>query len=166
MPRKPKVEKQTITVVVNGKPVAVILHPPTGTRKSWYAYWPGLVTSKSTGQAKLEDAVVVAEDMVKSGGKKATVADAVLTDEEFEPIQRPTSVQDSDPPAKAQAAKSLESCLDAIAPSGRSPASTRDAGHSRRLCRVSAQGLDLPRTGGSSTRTAREDVACSARTPS
>ena len=50
MPRKPKPEKQTITVLVNGTPVAVILHPPTGTRPSWYAYWNGLVASKSTGQ--------------------------------------------------------------------------------------------------------------------
>ena len=49
MPRKPKVEKQTITVVVNGKPVAVILHPPTAARKSWYAYWPGLVTTNAIG---------------------------------------------------------------------------------------------------------------------
>ena len=86
MPRKPKVEKQTITVMVNGTPVAVVLHPPTAARKSWYAYWNSLVTSRSTGQRKLEDAILVAENMVKNGGKQPTLADAVLTDEEFEAI--------------------------------------------------------------------------------
>ena len=39
MPRKPKLEKTAITVVVNGTPVTVTLHPPTGTRRSWYVYW-------------------------------------------------------------------------------------------------------------------------------
>ena len=34
MPRKPKLEKKTITVVVNGTPIAVTLHPPAGARKS------------------------------------------------------------------------------------------------------------------------------------
>jgi hypothetical protein len=68
MPRKPKVEKKTITGVVNSKPITVVLHPPTKARKSWYADWPSLVSSKSTGRAKFEDAVVVAEEMVRDGG--------------------------------------------------------------------------------------------------
>jgi integrase len=114
MPRKPKVEKKTITVIVNTKPVAVILHPPTKSRKSWYAYWPGLVTSKSTGREKYEDAVVVAEEMVKSGGKKPTVTDAVLTDQEFEKIQRTHYARKTGASAQARSAKSLEDCLDAI----------------------------------------------------
>ena len=59
----------------------------TGSRPAWYAYWGGLVTSKSTGQRTLEDAIIAAENMVK-GGKRATVAEAVLSDEEFEVIQR------------------------------------------------------------------------------
>jgi hypothetical protein len=41
MPRKPKVEKQTVTVIVIGTPVSVILHSPTKARKAWYAYWNG-----------------------------------------------------------------------------------------------------------------------------
>jgi hypothetical protein len=32
MPRKPKLEKKTISILVNGKPVAVVLHPPSGRR--------------------------------------------------------------------------------------------------------------------------------------
>lgn len=114
MPRKPKQEKQTITVIVNGKPITVVLHPPTGVRKCWYAYWNGLVASKSTGQRKLEDAMIVAEDMVKNGGKKATMAAALLADEEFEAIQRAHFARKQDQAAKTRAAKTLACCLDAI----------------------------------------------------
>jgi len=114
MPRKPKVEKQTVTVIVNGVPVAVILHPPTAIRKSWYVYWNGLVTSRSTGQSKLEDAIVAAENMVKNGGKQARVADAILSDEEFEQIQRAHFGRKLDPKQKARAETTLASCLDAV----------------------------------------------------
>jgi hypothetical protein len=53
MPRKLKTEKQIITVVVHGSPITVTLHPPVGTRKSWYVYLPGLVSSRMTGQRNL-----------------------------------------------------------------------------------------------------------------
>lgn len=115
MPRKPKVEKRTIQVIINGKPVAVTLHPPTARRRSWYAYWAGLVASRSTGQTKLEDAIIAAESMVKNGGKKAAVADAVLSDEEFEAIQRIHFQRKHAEQARRRAEKSLQSCLDAIA---------------------------------------------------
>jgi integrase len=114
MPRKPKREKKTITVIVNGTPVAVILHPPNGRRTSWFAYWNGLVASRSTGQSNFEDAVVVAENMVKNGGQQPVLADAVLSDEEFEEIQRRHYGKKTDPLAKSRAAKTLEDCLDAI----------------------------------------------------
>ena len=84
MPRKPTPEKGNGPVVVNGTPVTVILHPPTQRRTSWFAYWNGLVASRSTGQSNLDDAIRVAESMVKNGGKQPVLADAVLTDEEFE----------------------------------------------------------------------------------
>ena len=58
MPRQPKLEKKTGAVVVDGQPVAVVLHPPADARKSWYAYWSGLVASKSTGRSRFDDAVV------------------------------------------------------------------------------------------------------------
>ena len=48
MPRKPKLEKKTVIVNVDGVPVSVVLHPPTGLRTSWYAYWAGLVSSRSS----------------------------------------------------------------------------------------------------------------------
>jgi hypothetical protein len=114
MPRKPKQEKKTITVVVNGSPLAVILHPPTQSRKSWYAYWAGLVTSKSTGQRDLNEAILVAENMVRNGGKRAEVRDAVLSDEEFEEIQRAHFGRVTDERAKPRASRSLDSCREAI----------------------------------------------------
>jgi integrase len=119
MPRKPKLEKKKISVKVNDTLVSVTMHPPTGVRKSWYAYWNGLVTSKSTGQRNLDDAVLVAEQMLRSwttGGDAArpAPADAVLTDEEFEQVQREYYGRKKDPESARRAAKSLVSCLEAI----------------------------------------------------
>ncbi|HEU5115504.1 MAG TPA: hypothetical protein VFT74_02395, partial [Isosphaeraceae bacterium] len=88
MPRKPKEHKRKIVVVVNGNPVAVVLHPPGGNRRSWYAYWPGLVASRSTGTADPDEAALVVENMLKNGGKKPECQISVPTDEEFEEIQR------------------------------------------------------------------------------
>jgi hypothetical protein len=115
MPRKPKQEKKTITVIVNGTPIAVVLHPPTGSRRSWYAYWNGLVTSKSTGQSDLEEAMKVATDMVQSGGKRSSLGDVVLSDEEFEAIQRAHFGRVTDDRARLRAELTLASCMDAIA---------------------------------------------------
>lgn len=91
------------------------MHPPSGTRTSWYAYWAGLETSRSTGQSNLADAIIAAESMVRSGGRRATLDDAVLSDEEFEKVQRTHYARKTDPTAQGRAAKTLEECLDAIA---------------------------------------------------
>lgn len=119
MPRKPRVEKTTITVVIEQTPITVTLHPPTGSRKSWYAYWSGLITSKSTGQRNLEDAVVVAEQMLRrslAGGSASqpVLADLILSDEEFEAIQKEHYGKKQGAEARARATKSLQSCLEAI----------------------------------------------------
>src|SRR5579859_512024 len=114
MPRKPKREKKAITVVVNGKPITVTLHPPSGRRTSWFAYWNGLIASKSTGQSEFEQAVIVSESMVKSGGKQPVLADAVLSDEEFEKIQRAHFSRKQDPAAKVRSDKTLVDCMKAI----------------------------------------------------
>jgi integrase len=53
--------------------------------------------------------------MVKNGGNQCTLADAVLSDEEFEEIQRRHFSKKTDPAAKVRAEKTLEDCLDAIA---------------------------------------------------
>ena len=143
MPRKPKQEKTTITVVVNGTPVAVVLHPPSGSRRSWYAYWNGLATSRSTGQRKLEDAIIVAENMVRNGGKQPTLADAVLSDDEFEAIQRAHFDRKTDPAQKERAEKTLASCFDAIAAFRNDyQPDTDHPCHAGRLLDVSAKGVD------------------------
>lgn len=114
MPRKPKLEKKTIAVVVNGKPVALTLYPPKKSRRTWYVFWVGLAFAKTTGHVNFEDAVIAGQEMVKGGGKKPTVAGAVLSDEEFEAVQRAHYARKTDPAAKARAAKTLEDCLDCI----------------------------------------------------
>ena len=67
MPRKRIQEKQQIKIVVNGQPITVIMHPPAGAQKSWYAYWHGLSRTKTTGQRRFEDAVAVVENMLRNG---------------------------------------------------------------------------------------------------
>src|SRR5262249_36936244 len=114
MPRKPKAEKKTVTVVVNGTPVTVTLHPPSGARTSWYAYWPGLVASRSTGQADFNEAVKVVEDMLRNGSRRAELRHALLSDEEFEQLQRAHFGRKTDPAPRRRAEKSLEEVLDAI----------------------------------------------------
>src|SRR5262249_6873817 len=121
MPRKPKVEKRTVTVVVNGSPIAVVLHPPAGRRRSWYAFWTGLVSSKSTGHRDLDEAIVAAENMVRAWreggtGKRATPADGVMTDKEFDEIQRVHFlVKRSDPAAQERAKKTHKVYVEAAA---------------------------------------------------
>jgi integrase len=121
MPRKPKQEKQTIQVVIDGVPIAVILHPPTAARKSWYAYWAGLVSSKSTAQKQLAEAIAVAENMVRAwkaggDGKRATLADALMMDAEFDEVQRVHFlVKKRDPAAKGRASKTHKVYLEAAA---------------------------------------------------
>jgi integrase len=88
MPRSPKRAKTTFEVLVNDVPVRVILHPPTAIRTSWYAYWKGLVASKSTGRSDLDEAKREVARMLQNNGKRPTADDKLLTDEEFEAIQR------------------------------------------------------------------------------
>lgn len=114
MPRKPKPQKHTTTVLVNYQPITVTLHPPTGTRKSWYAYWQGLVSSKSTGQTDLQDAIRAVEGMLRNDGQRPSMDDAMMTDEEFVQIQRRHFAKKTSPAAMARAAKTLTGTLEAI----------------------------------------------------
>lgn len=114
MGRKPKQEKRKIEVLVNGRLVTVTMRPPNGTKKSWYAYWNGLKAPKSTGHANFEDAVAAVNDMLGNGGQKSQFKDAVLSDEEFEEIQRRHYGKKQGAQAKERAQKSLGACLDAI----------------------------------------------------
>lgn len=114
MPRKPIVKKQQITVVVNGLAIKVSMTPPHGSRASWYAYWNGLVASKSTGQSDFPEAVKAVEDMLRNGGERSTVQDMLLSDDEFIEIQRRHYGKKTDPAAQKRSQKSLRECLDAV----------------------------------------------------
>jgi integrase len=114
MPRKPRREKKKITVIVRGNPVDVTMHPPTATRKSWYAYWPGLQASKSTGHSDFDEGVKVVEAMLRNGGKRPVCLDSILKDDEFLAIQRAHFGRKTDVAAKKRAARSLEETEDAI----------------------------------------------------
>lgn len=114
MPRIRVLKKRKTTVFVNGSPVMVTLYPPTGERTSWYAYWKGLVASKSTGQLDFAEAVKALDDMLRNGGKKSTLGTALLSDEEFMEIQRRHYAKKTDPVARKRSHKSLRECLDAI----------------------------------------------------
>lgn len=115
MPRKPKPPaRQVLLVPVNGKQVTVYLHPPSGSRMTWYAYWQGLGNPKSTGQTTLEEATAAAQSMLTNGGKLETVADAVMSDEEFEAIQSAHFAKEQDHADRMRSHKTLKACLEAI----------------------------------------------------
>jgi hypothetical protein len=75
----------------------------------------GLVASRSTGQRKLQNAIVAAENMVRDGGRRASLSDTVLSDQEFVAIQKAHFGRKTDERAKQRAKRSLDSCLEAIA---------------------------------------------------
>lgn len=114
MPRKPREIKKTINVVVDGRVVHVVLHPPSGSRTSWYAYWPGLKSSRSTGVSDVGEAIQVVEDMLRNGGRKSAPGSDPLSDAEFEEIQRRHFAKKKSPEARLRAKKSLDACLEAI----------------------------------------------------
>jgi hypothetical protein len=131
MPRKPKRKKEEMIITHGDKDVTVYLHPPTGSRRSWYVYWAGLKSSKSTGTRSLEEAKVVAKKMLIGGGRRKTLKSTLLTDDEFESIQRRHFAKKQGKEAQKRAQKSLRSCLEAISAfrdiSGVSPVSTATA---------------------------------------
>ncbi len=110
MPRKPKQERQEIIFVVNGQPITVIMHPPAGAHKSWRAYWHGLPRPKTTGHRRYDEAVVVAENMLRNGGNRVQPTDLVMSDEEFDSIQRQHFGKKKDPAAQVRAQK-VAHCL-------------------------------------------------------
>jgi hypothetical protein len=120
MPRRPnRPEKKTIHVIVNNSPIAVVLHPPAGSKTSWYAYWSGAGYGRSTGHESFDEASVAAENMVrtwKNGGTGhcAQADDLVLTDEQFEAIQRAHYDSRTEKIDRLRNEKTLSSYLEAI----------------------------------------------------
>jgi integrase len=105
---------EKFSVSINGKLVAVSMYPPNPPQRSWYAYWAGLKTRKSTGEKDYGAACAAVEDMLRNGGRKQNIADAVMSDEDFAEIQRIHYRKKQDPAKRARAEKSLIVCLDAI----------------------------------------------------
>lgn len=117
MPRKPKVDRTTIHVEINGRSVAVTMFPPEPSRKrqAWYAYWKGLKARKTTGERKFENAVRAVSLMLHHGGKKLLAQDEpVLSDEEFVEIQRRHFSKKTDPAQARRSQSSLANVLEAI----------------------------------------------------
>jgi hypothetical protein len=111
MGRKREQHKRKVNVVVNGKTVSVTLYPPTQRRKSWFAYWPGLTYSRSTGQREFNQPVVAVEAMIRNRGKPICLANTMLTDDEFKAVQNDHYEKKPD---RKRAQKSLRNCLEAI----------------------------------------------------
>lgn len=86
MPRKPSLKKEVRTLRGNGKDVQVSFFPPQGRNKSWYAYWKGLPTRKSTKERSLERAIESVERELFD--KQDASSSSLMTDEEFDEIQR------------------------------------------------------------------------------
>src|SRR5208283_3958511 len=107
MTRKIKLHKTKVDVLVNGKTITVSLYPPQPPQTSWYAYWRGLKAHKSTGQSDLDAARRTVQDMLRNGGRPSQLSDAMLSNAEFEEIQRRHFGKKKDLAAKARAAKSL-----------------------------------------------------------
>ena len=88
MPRKRKKDRKKISVIVDGVTHNVTLFPPHGREKSWYAYWSGLPTRKSTKQRDYDEAVKAIEIMLRNGGELRPKPATPITDEEFIEIQK------------------------------------------------------------------------------
>jgi integrase len=86
MPRKPKAAT-TELINANGTMVRVTLFPPDRSRneRSWYVYWKGQPTRRSTKKATKAEAIEVVRKMLCEQRETPT---ATLTDEEFITIQR------------------------------------------------------------------------------
>lgn len=114
MYKKAKKKTEITHVEVNGVQVKIRLHPPTYDRSSWFVYWKG-GSLRSTGQSDFDEAVKAARKMLLNQGKrKDTVVDAaeaLLSNEQFEAIQRDHYGRKKDQDA---ARKTLESTLDSI----------------------------------------------------
>ncbi len=113
MPRKPIAKKHRLMTVVDGKTVQISLHPPTGQRTSWYVFWTGLKTSKSTGQSELEEAKRIAIQMAE--GKVEHKSELpVPTDEEFDEVQKRHYSKKQGDKARKRSDKSLLNCMEAV----------------------------------------------------
>lgn len=114
MPKKPKPQNSKISIAVNGFPIDVTLYSPRGKKKTWYAYWNGLTSARTTNQTNYEEAVKAVTAMLNNGGKRPDHSQSILSNEEFEQIQRRHFSKKTDPTSVNRSQKSLTACLEAI----------------------------------------------------
>jgi len=114
MPKKPSKKTVRATVVVNGNPIELTLYSPRESKKTWYVYWKGLVASRSTGQTSYDEALRVAEAMVRNGGKRPEPQNVSITDAEFIEVQKQHFGKSLDPKDAERAQRTLVGCLEAI----------------------------------------------------
>jgi integrase len=95
--------------------------PPSGARKTWYAYWNGIITSRATGHKDFDSAAATAEQMLRDwsagdSGERPKTSDLLLTDDEFIAIQKAHYDAKGCRSTKAaeRAGKSLVECLGAV----------------------------------------------------
>lgn len=90
MPRKPKEGCHEIQVSHNGAAVRVTLFPPRTAKKerTWFAYWKGQKTRRSTGKKALREAIDAATAMVQERPTGRSGDWDCPSDDEFIEIQR------------------------------------------------------------------------------
>ena len=132
MPRKSKPPKtHAVIIAVGDRTVRVKLHPPTGSRAAWYAYWSGQTASRSTRATTFDAAVKAVETLLTGRPAVPTVVapstespeplapnkhavSVALTDDEFVAVQRAYFDRRTDPVARLRAKKTLAETMDAI----------------------------------------------------
>jgi hypothetical protein len=115
VPRKPKEEQHEIHVLHNGTTVKISLFPPRpGSReKSWYAYWKGQQTRRSTRKKTLAEAIEAATVMVQ-GRPAGTHSVECPSDEELIEIQRRHFNKKRDRSGKGASLTSVLQAIDAF----------------------------------------------------
>ena len=83
------------------------MFPPKGAGSRVRATGAGLEARKATGHTNFDDAVGAVNDMLGNGGNKGKLKEAILSDEEFDEIQRRHYGKKQKTEAKRRAEKSL-----------------------------------------------------------
>ena len=93
----------------------ITLYPPKPPRATWYAFWPGLIAARSTGEQDRDAALEAVTCMLENNGSLSRAEKLTLTDEDLWEIQRKHFGRKTEEQAKKRAEKSLANCLDALA---------------------------------------------------
>lgn len=116
MPRKPKEGCHEIHVSLDGAAVRVTLFPPRAAKKerTWFAYWKGQKTRRSTGKKMLREAIEAATAMVQERPAGHPGDWQCPSDEEFIEIQWRHFGKRTNPAGKRKGESSLASAMEAV----------------------------------------------------